>query len=93
MGEVGLGHISGLRRLAENDVTLRAVQRPPLPHPPLEGATDTIIKERHGMLTSKVTQQGDRLQCAVILQQRKKFILPIAFQRVGQRAPMNYLAL
>ena len=34
MGEVGLGHVSRLRRLAEDDVALGTLQRPPLPHPP-----------------------------------------------------------
>src|SRR5690554_785448 len=88
MGEVGLGHISWLRCLAEDDVALGTIQRPPLPHPSLQGAPDTIIRERQRMLALKVTQQGDGLQRAVLLKQGEKVVLPETFKRVGHRASM-----
>jgi len=93
MGEVGLGHVSRLRCLAEDDVALGPVQRPPLPHPPLQGAADPIIGERQRLLALKMTQQGDGLQRAVLLKQGEKVVLPKTFKRVGHRASMKDLAL
>jgi len=93
MVEVGLAHISRLGRLAEDDVALGTVQRPPLTHPPLQGAPDTIIGERQWMRALKVAQQGDRLQRAVLHQQGKKVVLPIVFKGIGNRAPVDDLAM
>ncbi len=93
VGEVGLGHVSWLGCLAEDDVALRTVQRLPLPHPPLQGAADTIIREGQRMLALKMAQQSDRLQRAVGQKQRQKVGLPIAFKGIGHCASVNDLAL
>jgi len=93
MGEVGLGDAARLRRLAEDDVALGSVQRPPPPHPPLQGAPDTIVREGQRAQALKVAQQGDGLQGAVLLQQGKEVILPIAFEGIGHRAAVNGLAV
>jgi len=73
-------HVSRLRRLAEDDAALGAAHRPPLPHPPLQGAPNRVVGERQRMRALKVVPQGDRLQRAVHFKQRKKINLPIAFK-------------
>jgi len=93
MGEVRLGHVSRLGRLAEDDVVFGSVQRPPLPHTPLKSAPDTIVRKRHRVQTLKVAQQGDGLQRAVILKQAEEIVFPVAFKGIGYRAPVNDLAV
>ena len=45
------------------------------------------------MLALKMAQQRDGLQRAVILKQREEVILPIAFEGIGHRAPVNDIAV
>jgi len=92
MGEIGLSHVSRFRRLAENDVTLRTLQRPPLSDAPFQRAPDTIVGESQRMQALKVAQQGDGLKRGVVLQQGEKVVLPVAFKRVHHRASMRNFA-
>ena len=87
------GHVSRLRRLTEDDVALRTVQRPPLPHPPLQSAPDAIIRECQRVQTLKMAQQGDGQKGAVARKQRKQVAIPVSFKRVRDGAPMRNLAV
>ena len=78
MGDVGPGQVSRLRRLAEDDVALGTLQRPPLPHTPLRDAPETIVGKRHRAETLKVAQQSNRLQRTAIPKQGEEVVLPAA---------------
>ena len=48
IGEVGQRHVTWRRRLAEDDVLVRAMQRSPVAYPPLQRPPDAIAGERSG---------------------------------------------
>ena len=85
LGEVTEGDLTGLVAQREDHLRIRAMQRLPFPHPPLQGPLQR--KPVHiRPLALQVLQQRDRRQCGSPLQQRHQLLLPYPRQRIGASA-------
>src|SRR3990172_1652076 len=83
VGEVGQAEAAGLVLLAEDDILLRASQRPPSPHAPFESAPDAGADL--GMAPPDLFEHGDRADAGRRLQDRHDRAIPDGDERV--RAP------
>lgn len=81
VGEVRQADSPGLMGLAEDDLLLRTVQRPPGPDAALQGAPDAGIEL--GVTPNHLLEQGDRTKAGGRLQQRHDLVLEDRGQGIG----------
>ena len=81
VGEVGQAETAGLVLLAEDDVLLRAGQRPPGPHAPLQRAPDAGADL--GMAPPDLFEHGNGADAGRRLQDRHDLGVPNVGQRIG----------
>ena len=81
VGEVRQAHGAWFMLLAEDDLLLRPMQRPPRPDAALEGAADVGVDL--GMATTQLLEDADAADARRRLQDRDDLLLPPGRKRIG----------
>jgi hypothetical protein len=89
VSEVGQAKTAGLVLLPEDDVPLRAGQRPPGPHPPFQRAPDAGADL--GVAPQQLFEHRNRAQAWRRLQDRNDLAIPDAAERIGSSPATRHL--